>query len=131
MLGWCYGDHECMYQVTGMGVALPGNQRARSVQTVFRSLNRHSSKLGACCVNKRTPHYFCPTYLLTVDRTQPVSVERITPGLIPDLANWPLLHHVNSSILKLGLDSWNLELGFCQNSGRGLPKNLKGEQNET
>jgi len=98
------------------GVALPGNQRARSVQTVFRRLNRHSSKLGACCVNKRTPHYFCPTNLLNVDRTQPVSVERITPGLIPDLANWPLLHHVNSSILKLGFLGF-LSLGSARIQG--------------
>ena len=111
MLGWCYGDHERVYQVTGMGVALPGSQRACSVQTVFRSLNRHNFKLGACYINKRTKHYF--SYLLNVDRTQPVSEKRLTPGLMSHLANWPLQHCVNSNILKLGLDSWISELGIC------------------
>lgn len=101
MLGWCYGDHECIDQVTGMGAALPGSQRAYSVQTVFRSLNRHSSKLGACYVNKRTRHYFWPTYLLNVEKTQPVSEKRIGPGLISHLAIWPSQDCVNGSILNL------------------------------
>lgn len=93
MLGWCYGDHEGVYQVTGMGVALPGSQRACSVQTVFRSLNRHSSKLGACYINKRTQHDF--SYLLNVERTQPVSEKKLIPGSVSRLANWPLQHCVN------------------------------------
>lgn len=106
MLGWCYGDHERAYQVTGLGVALPGSWRACSVQTVFRSLKRHSSNLCVCYVNKRTKHLL----LLPPEggqNTQPVAGRSLTAGLSH------LQHSVNSSILKVGLDSHIFELGIC------------------
>lgn len=94
-----------------MGVALPGSQRACSVQTVFRSLNRHSSELGACYVSRRTKCYFsCP---LNFDRTQPVSEKSLTSGMMSYLATWHLKHCVKNSFLKLGSDSWIFEFGIC------------------
>jgi len=48
-----------------------------------------------------------------MDGTQPVSEKRLGPGLMSHQANWPLQHGINSSILKLGLDSWIFELGIC------------------